>query len=148
MTKNNILDQVIGVEEAAELWNLSPGYIKNLCAEGKVQAKKIGKTWIIARDQENPSQEKSARVKRKPAASKSKRLLDEKKAERLEHFKRLAQVQDDQPFGYSELEAMFFAKFKKGHDKRSRRGSKSKQEELERLAQEIAFQEEREKMND
>ncbi len=49
------LENVMGVEEASERWNLSPGYIKNLCAEGKVEAKKIGKTWIIDKEQDNPS---------------------------------------------------------------------------------------------
>lgn len=48
------LDSVIGVEEAAELWNLAPGYIKNLCASGKVKAVKIGKTWIIDKNQGRP----------------------------------------------------------------------------------------------
>lgn len=50
----NPLDRVIGVEEAAQLWGLSSGYIKNLCASGKIQCKKIGKTWVILKDQSNP----------------------------------------------------------------------------------------------
>jgi excisionase family DNA binding protein len=49
------LENVIGVEEAAELWGLSAGYIKNLCADGKIKAKKIGKTWVIDKTQENPA---------------------------------------------------------------------------------------------
>lgn len=53
-----VLDQVIGVDEASELWGLSPGYIKNLCAEGKVEARKIGKTWIILKNQNNPKMKK------------------------------------------------------------------------------------------
>lgn len=53
-----MLENIIGVEEAAKLWGLSPGYIKNLCAEGKIKAKKIGKTWIIDKNQVNPSQVK------------------------------------------------------------------------------------------
>lgn len=48
------LDQIMGVDEASDLWNLSPGYIKNICAEGKVQAKKIGNTWILEKNQPNP----------------------------------------------------------------------------------------------
>jgi excisionase family DNA binding protein len=44
----------MGVEEASQLWGLSPGYIKNLCAEGKIEAKKIGKTWVIDKTQRNP----------------------------------------------------------------------------------------------
>lgn len=48
------LDSIIGVEEAAERWNLAPGYIKNLCASGKVKAVKIGKTWVIDKNQGKP----------------------------------------------------------------------------------------------
>ncbi|OUC01068.1 DNA-binding protein [Bacillus thuringiensis serovar medellin] len=50
------LDMIMGVEEASERWGLSSGYIKNLCAEGKVMCKKIGKTWIIDKDQPVPNQ--------------------------------------------------------------------------------------------
>lgn len=46
-SQQHTLNNVIGVEEAAEMLNLSAGYIKNLCAAGKIEAKKIGKTWII-----------------------------------------------------------------------------------------------------
>ncbi|PDY47458.1 helix-turn-helix domain-containing protein [Bacillus pseudomycoides] len=48
------LADVMGVEEAAEQWNLSPGYIKNLCAARKVKAKKIGNTWVIQKSQKSP----------------------------------------------------------------------------------------------
>lgn len=50
------LNNIIGVEEASQLWGLSPGYIKNLCAANKIKCKKIGKTWIIDKTQDNPSQ--------------------------------------------------------------------------------------------
>lgn len=50
-----MLENIIGVEEASELWGLSAGYIKNLCAEGKILSKKIGNTWVIDKTQENPS---------------------------------------------------------------------------------------------
>lgn len=53
-----MLENVIGVEEAAKLWGLSPGYIKNLCAAGKLKAKKVGKTWVIDKTQPSPSQMK------------------------------------------------------------------------------------------
>lgn len=43
------LDNVIGVEEASEILGLSPGTVKNYCAEGKLAAKKIGKTWVLDR---------------------------------------------------------------------------------------------------
>jgi len=42
-----LLDSVIGVNEASEITGLSPGTIKNQCAEGRIEAKKIGQTWVI-----------------------------------------------------------------------------------------------------
>lgn len=51
----NPLNRIMGVEEAATLWNLSPGYIKNLCASNKVKCIKIGKTWVLDKNQPNPS---------------------------------------------------------------------------------------------
>lgn len=36
--KDKHLDYVMGVVEASELWGLSAGYIKNLCATGEVEA--------------------------------------------------------------------------------------------------------------
>jgi excisionase family DNA binding protein len=42
-----VLDNIIGVEEAAKILNLSPGTVKNMCAQGKIACKKIGKTWVI-----------------------------------------------------------------------------------------------------
>jgi len=49
------LDDVMGVNEAGQLWGLSPGYVKNLCKGGKVLARQIGNTWIIDKKQPNPS---------------------------------------------------------------------------------------------
>jgi hypothetical protein len=51
-----ILDKIMGVNEAAQLWSLKPGTIKNLCAAGKVVARKIDNRWIIDKTQPNPSQ--------------------------------------------------------------------------------------------
>lgn len=56
--QQHVLESVIGVEEAAEKWGLSPGTVKNYCAEGRIIAKKIGKTWVIDANQPNPSQNK------------------------------------------------------------------------------------------
>ncbi len=53
--QNDSLSHVIGVEEASQIWNLSSGYIKNLCASNKIKCKKIGKTWVIDKNQPNPS---------------------------------------------------------------------------------------------
>ena len=50
-----LLDHIIGVDEAGELWNLSPDHVKRLCREGKLLCKKIGKTWVLLRDQPNPA---------------------------------------------------------------------------------------------
>ncbi|WP_423230492.1 helix-turn-helix domain-containing protein [Clostridium cylindrosporum] len=47
----------MGTEEAAERWDLSQDHIKRLCRDGKVIAKRIGKTWVLERDQPNPKQE-------------------------------------------------------------------------------------------
>lgn len=41
------INHMVGVEEAGTLLGLSPGTIKNKCAAGELNAKKIGKTWII-----------------------------------------------------------------------------------------------------
>jgi len=51
----SVLSNIMGVNEAANLWGLKPGYIKNLCAAGKVIAVKIDNRWIIDKGQENPS---------------------------------------------------------------------------------------------
>jgi len=50
------LTQIMGVNEASKIWNLSPGTIKNYCAEGKLKAVKIEGKWILDRNQKNPSQ--------------------------------------------------------------------------------------------
>jgi excisionase family DNA binding protein len=42
-----MLDNIIGVEEAARILGLSPGTVKNMCADGKLECKKIGKTWVL-----------------------------------------------------------------------------------------------------
>ena len=50
------LNKIMGAAEAAKLWGLSPGHIKNLAANGKIQAVKIGPTWVISKEQPNPKQ--------------------------------------------------------------------------------------------
>ena len=47
---NDIMD----TKEASELWGLSPDRIKRLCQTGEIQAKKIGNSWAIFKDQPNP----------------------------------------------------------------------------------------------
>ena len=48
------LDLIMGVEEASSFWNLSPGTIKNICNQGRIPAKKVGRTWIVSKLQESP----------------------------------------------------------------------------------------------
>lgn len=55
--KDKHLDYVMGVAEASELWGLSAGYIKNLCATGEVEAKKIGNIWVLEKDHPNPKKD-------------------------------------------------------------------------------------------
>ncbi|RAS75803.1 hypothetical protein [Priestia endophytica] len=45
------LEHVIGAKEAADLWNVTEGHMKNLCAANEVMAKKIGNTWVIEKNQ-------------------------------------------------------------------------------------------------
>lgn len=52
----NILTQIIDVQEAAELWGLSPDHVKRLCRTGEVEAKKIGNSWAVVKNQKNPKQ--------------------------------------------------------------------------------------------
>lgn len=46
-TQQNDLSNIIGTTEAAEILNLSPDHVKLLCRQGKIESKRIGKTWII-----------------------------------------------------------------------------------------------------
>lgn len=54
MNHNNWKDKIAGVAEMAEIWNISPNYLKTLCRKGRVDAIKIGKTWIIYKEQPRP----------------------------------------------------------------------------------------------
>ncbi|MEC5241227.1 helix-turn-helix domain-containing protein [Bacillus mycoides] len=45
-----VLDNVMGVNDAHLISGLSPGHIKNLCAAGAIESKKIGRTWVINRE--------------------------------------------------------------------------------------------------
>lgn len=51
---NNILDQIMGVQEAGELWGISHHHVKRLCRDGDVVAKRIGNSWVIDKNQPNP----------------------------------------------------------------------------------------------
>lgn len=54
----SILDKIVEVKEAAEMWGLSPDHVKKLCRDGDVKAKKIGNSWAVLKDQPNPKQRK------------------------------------------------------------------------------------------
>ena len=41
------LDNIIGVGKAAEILGNTPGTIKNKCASGQLNCKKIGNTWVL-----------------------------------------------------------------------------------------------------
>src|SRR5690625_3376268 len=43
----NDMRYFVGVNEASEILGITPGTVKNHCAEGKIPARKIGKTWIM-----------------------------------------------------------------------------------------------------
>jgi len=53
--KDYTLDHVIGTQEAAKMWNISQDHVKRLCREGRCFSKQIGNTWIVHKDQPNPS---------------------------------------------------------------------------------------------
>ena len=52
----NPLLHIMDVNEAAELWGLNPDYVKRLCQQGKLKARKMGQTWILDKHQPNPKQ--------------------------------------------------------------------------------------------
>ncbi|WP_255286892.1 helix-turn-helix domain-containing protein [Bacillus toyonensis] len=41
------LENIIGVKEAAKILRCSPQTLKNMCAAGKLPAKKIERKWIL-----------------------------------------------------------------------------------------------------
>lgn len=45
------LRNIVGVHEIAKILGVSHGTVKNMCASGKIAGKKIGKTWVV--DKEN-----------------------------------------------------------------------------------------------
>lgn len=51
----NVLDQIMSVAEAAEKWGMSQVNVKKLCQNGKVNARKIGRDWVLEKDQPNPA---------------------------------------------------------------------------------------------
>ncbi|AVG14372.1 helix-turn-helix domain-containing protein [Paenibacillus larvae] len=56
--KSKVEQLVMGTDEAGLKWGKSADHIKRLCREGKLDAYRIGNTWIVLRDQEYPYPEK------------------------------------------------------------------------------------------
>ena len=52
--ESNPLNEIMGVQEAAQMWGLSADHVKRLCRDKKVIARNIGKTWILVKNQTNP----------------------------------------------------------------------------------------------
>lgn len=59
----SVLDRIIDVRDAAKMWGLSPDHVKKLCRDGDVQAKKIGNSWAVLKNQENPKQRGRKKMK-------------------------------------------------------------------------------------
>lgn len=53
--KNPLDDLIMGTEDAAAEWEISQDHVKRLCREGKCVSKLIGKTWVLLRNQPNPT---------------------------------------------------------------------------------------------
>ena len=51
---DDALNGIMGVEEAAQKWGTTSHYVKNLCRAGRCRARKMGKTWVLDRDQPSP----------------------------------------------------------------------------------------------
>lgn len=50
---------IIGVKVASKILGLTEGTVKNYCAEGRIPAKKIGKTWVLDRNNLEIKQEEN-----------------------------------------------------------------------------------------
>jgi excisionase family DNA binding protein len=44
----------MSTEEASKLWGVHQDHVKRLCREGKVSCRKIGKTYILNKNQPRP----------------------------------------------------------------------------------------------
>lgn len=54
----NHLEHIMGVSEAADKWGCSPDYVKQCCEKKLIPCIKIGKTWVLLKDQDKPTQSK------------------------------------------------------------------------------------------
>ena len=54
-----LANNLISVNEAAELWGISRPRVKQLALEKKIVCAKIGSTYIILKNQQNPARKKA-----------------------------------------------------------------------------------------
>lgn len=78
----NVLEQIMGIGEAAERWRLSRTEVIRMCSEGLVQAVRLdgGDVWVLAKEQPHPVSGEAPPRQQKPHTDKasymSTRLLD------------------------------------------------------------------------
>jgi hypothetical protein len=47
-------DKYMSVEQAEKVWNITGGWIRKLCRDGKLKCIRIANAWFIEKDQPNP----------------------------------------------------------------------------------------------
>lgn len=65
------LQMIMGISEASSKWGYEQSTIKKMCQRGELPAVKIGDTWILLRDQEQPQ------IKSRPKRAGAKREADQ-----------------------------------------------------------------------
>lgn len=60
MVKPYILEQIASVEEMAERWGVVDRKVRRWCESNKVYARKIGREWVILKEQDVPTNEPPA----------------------------------------------------------------------------------------
>lgn len=55
MSKEEILNQIMGVQEASAKWGVTPDRVKQFCEQGRFPCVKVGNNWILLKDQEKPT---------------------------------------------------------------------------------------------
>lgn len=48
------LENIADIKQMSEIWGLSESRIKTMCQNGELKAKKLGTTWVVAKNQPNP----------------------------------------------------------------------------------------------
>lgn len=55
-------DNLIGVNEAAKLWDFSADRIKRFCQDGEIIARRIGRDWVIIKNQPAPERRRKEKM--------------------------------------------------------------------------------------